>query len=126
MQQDKPRVMVVEDDDDIRDSLIDVLHDFGYLTSSASHGRDALDQLHDGSPRPTLILLDLMMPVMDGPAFREQQLKSPELAGIPVVVISAFHDLERIIASLQPAAYLAKPIDVARLLQLVERYAACA
>jgi len=124
--QDRPRVMVVEDDDDIRESLIDVLQDYGYQSSSAIHGRDALDQLHAGARRPTLILLDLMMPVMDGRTFREQQLKNPELAAIPVVVISAFHDLERIIDSLQPSAYLTKPINVQRLLQVVERYAKCA
>jgi CheY-like chemotaxis protein len=119
----KPRVMVVEDDEDIRESLLDVLDDYGYEATSAIHGRDALDKLSEESARPTVILLDLMMPVMDGREFRERQLATPALADIPVVVISAFHDLERLIESLKPAAYLSKPIDLKRLLQIVEGFA---
>ena len=119
----KPHVMVVEDDEDIRESLLDVLDDYGYQSTSAIHGRDALDKLSDLGSRPNVILLDLMMPVMDGREFREQQLATPELADIPVVVISAFHDLERMVESLKPAAYLSKPIDLQRLLSLVEHFA---
>jgi CheY-like chemotaxis protein len=119
----KPRVLVVEDDEDIRESLIDVLRDFGYESTGAVHGRDALDQLRDRSARPKVILLDLMMPVMDGREFRERQLAMPELADIPTVVISAFRDGERLVATLKPSAYLPKPIDLPRLLELVEYFA---
>jgi len=119
----KPRVMVVEDDEDIRESLIAVLEDYGYESTGAVHGRDALDKLRDQSARPQVILLDLMMPVMDGREFRERQLATPALARIPVVVISAFRDVERLVLALKPSAYLHKPIDLPRLLELVEHFA---
>lgn len=119
----KPRVMVVEDDEDIRESLMAVLEDYGYASTGAVHGRDALDKLRDQGARPNVILLDLMMPVMDGQEFRERQLATPALADIPVVVISAFRDGERLVATLKPSAYLRKPIDLPRLLELVEHFA---
>lgn len=119
----KPRVMVVEDDDDIRESLIALLEDYGYVSTGAVNGRDALAKLRDQSARPNVILLDLMMPVMDGREFRELQLATPALADIPVVVISAFREGERLVATLKPSAYLPKPIDLPRLLELVERLA---
>ena len=72
------RVLVVEDEEMIRDSLVEILADSGYDAIAAVDGRDALDKLRTGSPRPCLILLDLMMPIMDGWSFREQQRSDPE------------------------------------------------
>src|SRR5512146_3119469 len=77
------RILVVEDDADIRSVLCEILRDHGFDVAAACNGRDALDQLRRGA-RPSLILLDLMMPIMSGADFRAAQLATPELRGIPV------------------------------------------
>ncbi len=82
-------VMVVEDDALIRDAVIEILADEGIAAFGAHDGEDALAQLRGERVRPAVILLDLMMPVMNGWEFRAEQLKDPELSRIPVVVMSA-------------------------------------
>ena len=72
-----PRVLVVEDDLEIRESLMDVLEDAGFEAVGAGNGLEALDQLRGPGPQPCLIFLDLMMPRMDGRAFRQEQLAPP-------------------------------------------------
>jgi CheY-like chemotaxis protein len=67
-------------------------------------------------------VLDLMMPVMDGKAFREEQLRTPAFQAIPVVVISAFRNLDAILDELRPAGHVRKPLDVPALLALVQRF----
>ncbi len=109
------RVLVVEDDEGIRDALCDLLESEGFDVFSAVHGRDALDKLRGQGARPDVILLDLMMPVMDGWAFRSEQQKDPGLADIPVVVITASRQAD--LASLNPRAFLKKPIDFDELLR---------
>jgi CheY-like chemotaxis protein len=81
--------MVVDDDATIRHALAELLIDDGHEVVSVENGREALARLRDGSPRPCLILLDLMMPVMSGHEFLDHRSKDPELAGIPTVVITA-------------------------------------
>jgi CheY-like chemotaxis protein len=81
-------ILVVEDDKDLRDTLCDALALEGYVVAGVEHGEAALRHLRGGA-RPCLILLDLMMPVMDGWAFRQAMLSDPALAAIPVVVITA-------------------------------------
>jgi CheY-like chemotaxis protein len=83
-----PLVLVVDDDRDIRECLRDLLVEAGYQVQIAAHGRAALDLLHQGD-RPAVILLDLMMPVMDGMTFRSHQLRDPQLASIPLVLVTA-------------------------------------
>jgi len=113
-------LLIIEDDEDIRETLVDVLEDHGYEVNSASNGLEGLEAL-SASPRlPCLILLDLMMPRMDGAAFRQEQRQREELAGIPVVVISAYRDAEERAATLEAAAFLPKPIDMHQLLHTVE------
>lgn len=109
------RVLVVEDDEGIRDALCDLLESEGFDVFSAIHGRDALEKLRGKGVRPDVILLDLMMPVMDGWAFRSEQQKDPGLADIPVVVITASRQAD--LASLNPRAFLKKPIDFDELLR---------
>src|SRR5262245_34872901 len=82
------RVLIVDDDYDIRATLHEILSDEGYDVASSANGFEALQALRSGTA-PCLILLDLMMPVMDGWQFRAQQLSDPTLASIPVVVLSA-------------------------------------
>jgi CheY-like chemotaxis protein len=109
------RILVVDDDRDIRELLVELLGGEGYLVSSAADGRQALWEAH--AHRPDVILLDLMMPVMDGYQFRAAQLEDPDLAQVPVVIISAFdHRLEA-------AAVIQKPFLVEELLATVHRLA---
>jgi CheY-like chemotaxis protein len=115
-------ILVIEDDDDICAALADILRAHGFATEVAHDGRAAIDYLREASEVPRLILLDLMLPVMDGWAFRAAQLEDPRLASIPVVVLSAAADLTRHAAELHVEQYLNKPVDVSRLLHAIERH----
>jgi CheY-like chemotaxis protein len=115
------RVLVVEDDPTIREVLVEVLGEHGYEAIGAANGREALDALDGAGHQPCVILLDLMMPVMDGRSFREQQLSRPELSGIPVIVLSAHLD-HTVTTDLHAAAYLRKPVRLAEVLRSVRTY----
>lgn len=114
-------VMVVDDERDPRESVCEWLSAKGYAVVAARDGADALRQLRasDGH-KPDVILLDLMMPVMNGWQFREQQVRDPELASIPVVVITANRDTRGI----QADDTLFKPVNPEHLLEVVERFRA--
>ncbi|HEX8908771.1 MAG TPA: response regulator [Anaeromyxobacteraceae bacterium] len=114
-------VMLVEDDLAIRETLRELLEGEGYGVQSAENGRDALARLRTSEP-PRLILLDLTMPVMDGWAFRRAQRRDPALSRIPVVVLSADHPLAEKVSDMAVAGYLAKPFELAALLDTVQRY----
>lgn len=116
------RVLVVDDDLEIRETLMDILEEHGYEPVGAENGLEALDKLRSPGPTPCLILLDLMMPRMDGRAFRQLQLESPELASIPVVVISAFKDVAQTLQEMKVADLLKKPFKIQELLGLTRRY----
>jgi CheY-like chemotaxis protein len=107
------RVLVVDDDQDIRETLAELLTDEGYLVESASNGREALTTLRNGV-RPDVILLDLMMPVMDGYQFRDEQRADPLLASIPVIVITAGSNPS--LSALGANMFVPKPLDLGRLL----------
>jgi CheY-like chemotaxis protein len=85
------RILVVEDNQDTREAMVEVLQMTGHDVIAASNGREALDLL-EHAPAPDLIILDLWMPVMDGRQFRAEQLKHPKLKNIPVVVVTAMSD----------------------------------
>jgi CheY-like chemotaxis protein len=104
-------VLVVEDEAAARAGMEQLLRGAGYDAVGASNGQAALDLLRSGI-RPRAILLDLMMPVMDGWAFRREQLRDPHLAHIPVIVLSALH--HGWVEGIPPT--LPKPIDVRQLL----------
>jgi CheY-like chemotaxis protein len=119
-----PQILVVEDDEAIRGLVSDVLRDDGYQVREASNGIEALEQLRAG--KPDLIVLDLMMPVMDGWAFVEECRINTFCNDVPIIVTSASHDLPRTAERLRDFGVrtcLAKPFDVDGLLALVERYA---
>jgi CheY-like chemotaxis protein len=116
-------VLIVEDEAAIRDVLTEILADEGYRVASVSNGMEALTYLRQHADRPRVILMDLGMPVMTGWEFREQQLRDPELAQIPVVVMSATIDLECKAAALRVQDCLDKPIEINALLGIVEKYA---
>src|SRR5262245_8815338 len=113
-------VLVVEDDFDLRDALVPILEYEGHRVVSAANGREALDRLQ-AMPLPSLILLDLMMPVMNGEAFRAEQLRDPRLAAIPVVVVSADPTAEEQAARMGAVGCIRKPFDVDDLLATVRR-----
>jgi CheY-like chemotaxis protein len=115
------RILLVEDDHALRETLADVLSDQGYDVDCACNGQEALERLgHE--LRPDLILLDLIMPVMDGWAFRDAQRRSPELAGIPMVILSAsFPPDSPRVREMGAQVVLAKPIGLDRLIGALAR-----
>ena len=121
LKQSHADVLIVEDNPDIRESLVDVLEEEGYRVAVAVNGRDALAQLM-GSVRPRLILLDLMMPEMSGWEFRARQQQSPRLSEIPVVVVSGEGNVDHGAKTLDADDYLPKPVDIDHLLNVVERF----
>lgn len=116
-------VLVVDDDVDVRDTVADALEDDGYVVLRATNGQDALLQL-EGGARPHLILLDLMMPEMDGWTFRAEQRRVPELAAIPVVVFTAHANPREAADQLGAAGALRKPLRLGELLAAVAQHAA--
>jgi CheY-like chemotaxis protein len=112
-------VLIVEDDEDLREMMAQLLTLEGFGTASVANGREALEYLHDGE-RPRVILLDLMMPVMDGWEFCRQQQADPRLAAVPVIVLSALDQARS--ASLNATAFLKKPLDFDHLIALVRTY----
>jgi CheY-like chemotaxis protein len=116
------RVLVVEDDLEIRESLMEILEEHGYEPIGAENGLEALDKLRMPGPLPCLIFLDLMLPKMDGRAFRQEQLRIPEFASIPVIVISAFRDLPRVAEELRAVELLKKPLKLTEIVGATRRH----
>jgi CheY-like chemotaxis protein len=111
-------VLVVEDDPDIRDTMRDVLQSEGLEVVTAANGREALERL--ASPRrPCIILLDLMMPVMNGLELLEALHHDPNLATIPVFLVSAYEHLAR--QAKGAAGFMKKPIDLDVLVDTIQR-----
>ena len=113
-------VLIVEDDADLRQMMAQVLNLEGFHAVTVANGREALEYLEDHRPKPDLILLDLNMPVMDGWEFRRKQRANPNVADVPVIVVSAL-DPSRV-EDVAADAFLKKPLDFDRLLQLVHDY----
>jgi len=109
-------VLIVEDDPSTQDLMAQMLHLEGFAPVTAADGREALQYLQSGGPA-SVILLDLMMPGMDGWAFRRRQLTDPRIAGIPIVIVTA-GDLVGV-EQLEADALLRKPIFVEELIRVV-------
>jgi CheY-like chemotaxis protein len=116
-----PCVLVVEDQPDFRELLQVVLESEGYETMVATNGAVALDLMRNRTP--DVVLLDLMMPVMDGWTFRRRQLAEPRFANVPVIAVTAIHDADGIADQLNLPC-IRKPIDIDVVLEHVA--AACA
>ena len=113
------KVLIIEDDIEIRDSLKYVLEMEGFEVKTARNGLDGLDHLLTTTELPNAILLDIMMPVMDGYQFREHQLKFENLATIPTVVISADRNFQQKAQHLKFHELIKKPIDLDHLIQVL-------
>jgi CheY-like chemotaxis protein len=115
------KVLIVEDDRDIRKNLKILLESEGYSIELAENGQVALEFLHSVTDLPSLIILDLMMPVMDGFQFRELQQRNPRLANIPVAIMTADGHIDEKKLRTQATAALRKPADVDDILKLVKK-----
>jgi CheY-like chemotaxis protein len=117
-------VLVVDDDPDIRESLETVLGIHGHAVATAADGAEAITFLRREGAQPCVILLDLMMPGMNGFDFRALQQSDPLLAGIPVVIITGAGVMVDQHTSALAAEILRKPFDLKSLLRTVERFCA--
>jgi CheY-like chemotaxis protein len=115
-------VMLVDDDDDMRDALATLLEEQHYDVVQAANGAEALRLLESGESGCHIILLDLMMPVMNGWDFRQHQKQKPELANIPVVLMSSGAQIAFAYDGLDAAAYVSKPVEIADLIETVQRH----
>jgi CheY-like chemotaxis protein len=110
-----PHVLLVDDDADTREVLRLILESDGFAVTAAFDGLDALEQLatiHSRDHRtPCAIVLDYMMPRFSGAQFRARQLANPDIADVPVILVSATSDLEFRAAALRPFAVLQKPVN---------------
>lgn len=112
-----PCVLIVEDDTDVREFMDVLLTTHGFETMTAANGREALERMR--ARRPCLVLLDLMMPIMDGWQFRAEQLREPDIADVPVVCVTAVAEQSERLERLN-APCLRKPVEFQALLDVVE------
>ncbi len=117
------QILIVEDDAALLEALGQVLIDEGYDLLSARDGLEAVNCLKKGN-RPEVILLDLSMPVVNGWEFRMFQKRDPDLAQIPVILITAGGYTREEVAWLEPSALLPKPLDLPLLLSIIRRFCA--
>jgi two-component system chemotaxis response regulator CheY len=122
MSDGRHRVLVADDDPSIQGFLAEALTDEGYEVRTAANGREALTILREW--RPDLILLDLMMPEMDGWTFRAEQRAMPSVSDVPVIVLSATRDLATKARDLDPAQVFSKPFDLESLLGTIAQLTA--
>ena len=115
------RILVVEDDADLRESICMLLELEGFLTAGVGNGQEALDYLR-AQPPPCVILLDLMMPKMNGFEFRVRQMADEELSEIPTIILSAISPDQQRREVTSATDYLAKPVRPAQLAQAVRRH----
>jgi CheY-like chemotaxis protein len=118
-------ILIVDDDVELRELLAVALAADGFATATAAHGRDALTHLRSTADT-RLILLNLMMPVMDGVEFRAAQLRDRSLAWIPIIVLSGAVDADRIAKRLGAAQFVRKPVDLDRVRDAVRATAPAA
>jgi CheY-like chemotaxis protein len=118
-------ILVLEDDKDIRDSVVEILEEEGYAVRGFTNGAEALAYLRSGG-KATIILLDVMMPVMDGPTFRLELEKDTALSSIPVILLTADSNARRQASTLGVSDVLIKPVSLDDLLSAVQRHCGAA
>ena len=115
-----PHILIVEDDPFIRESLTELLIEEGYQVEAAREGQEGLNKLRTAQDCK-LVLLDLMMPVKDGFAFRREQQAEPELAKVPVIIFSADTSISQDHPEFRGATLLSKPVELDLLLSTIAR-----
>jgi DNA-binding response OmpR family regulator len=116
-------ILLIEDEDELRHILARTLHSEGYEVVEACDGHQAIAYLRDPhTPRPNMILLDLMLPGMNGWSLRAELLKDPLLARIPIVVLSGTANVPQTAASMRAAAYIEKPFRLDSFLHVIENH----
>ena len=111
-------VLIVDDDPDIREILAETLEVRGFDVVTAANGEDALTVLRDISVRPSVILLDLMMPIMDGYGFLERWRRDPALALIPLAIVTAGYGVDHARLG-DRLPIIAKPFNVSQLVRSI-------
>jgi two-component system, chemotaxis family, chemotaxis protein CheY len=112
-------ILVVDDDPDILEALSEILEAEGFEIRRARNGKEALERLEPDPPQ--LILLDLMMPVMDGWEFAQRMRQRPTFSGIPIIVLSADRNVGSKALDIGAVGHLAKPFELNDLLEMVRR-----
>lgn len=118
----KKLVLLIEDDKEIRETLCDLLTDEGFNIASAENGLKALQFLRTEFVLPSIILLDISMPVMGGFEFRKFQLKEEKLARIPTIMLSADANMKDKAAEVGVTQFMRKPIELNELLATLKQY----
>lgn len=113
-------ILIVEDDLDINEAVVTILKEEGYQTKATSNGKEAIDFLNSTTNLPSLILLDMMMPIMPGLEFRRIQLQNPALFKIPTILFSAGLKGEDL-SELHFNDFLKKPLDLDTLMIAVKK-----
>ena len=112
-------ILIVEDDRDILDVLKDLLESEGYRVSTSENGKEAISFLNSATPLPDLILVDLMMPIMNGFQFREAQQNDERLKSIPVILMSADGHVESKKEKIGMQLFMKKPLDLEQVLSTI-------
>jgi CheY-like chemotaxis protein len=115
------KILIVEDDPEIRDALTEILEFEGYQVAIAKNGKEGIDYLRT-FPSPSLILLDFMMPIMNGQQFLEAKKEDPGISQIPVVILSADNAVEQKAKISERGQFLKKPVELDHLLDIVNSY----
>jgi CheY-like chemotaxis protein len=114
-------ILIVDDDAAMRDAMRSLLEEEGYRVATANDGREALRILLAGLS-PCVIVMDMVMPVMDGVAFRTEQLKHPPIAAIPFIAYSGVIDVRRAAEQLGAAGYIEKPSEFQYVLSIIRQH----
>ncbi|MGB7624366.1 MAG: response regulator [Terriglobia bacterium] len=114
-------ILIIDDEPAVRDVLGEVLRGAGYEVSTASNGAEALSHMRNKGA-PSLILLDLMMPVMNGWEFRSEQLKDPALCSVPTIILTTVANIMAEAKLLQAAGYISKSTAYGSILELVRAF----
>jgi CheY-like chemotaxis protein len=115
-----PTVLMIEDNDDVREAVTELIRSEGYAVEAVRDGAEALAALE--TIRPCVIVLDLYMPNLSGVEFRRAQLADPELRDIPIVVFSAAPDVAEQAQRMQAVAFAGKPVPFASLMALIRQH----
>lgn len=116
-------ILVVDDDEDVRETMTMILELEGFSSLAAANGKDALDLLSRTHKRPSVIFLDLWMPVMDGRTFLEFRLQDLDLRAIPTYLFSADMQIRKLASDYQATGCLGKPVEIQDMMDLAKKYA---